>query len=162
MTWVYELDEDNLFTRKEHLVERDISPYLLKEEDTVIIGEGTCREPFHVRGLVGQSAMSFGSLGAALVNIARGLMFNVGCIQAQVCHTNRCPVGVATTDAKLQRALVVDEKSYRVTNYIISLREGLYNTAAAAGVRSPTELSQEHVIYQEPDGCVRSVYDLSH
>lgn len=97
------------------------------------------------------------ALGADLVNIARGLMFNVGCIQAQVCHTNRCP-----TDAKLQRALVVDEKSYRVTNYIISLREGLYNMAAAAGVRSPTELSQEHVIYQEPDGCVRSVCDLSH
>lgn len=74
------------------------------------------------------------ALGADLVNIARGLMFNVGCIQAQVCHTNRCPVGVATTDATLQRALVVDEKSYRVTNYTISLREGLYNMAAAAGV----------------------------
>jgi glutamate synthase domain-containing protein 2 len=102
------------------------------------------------------------ALGADLVNIARGLMFNVGCIQAQVCHTNRCPVGVATTDPKLQRALVVDEKSYRVTNYIISLREGLYNMAAAAGVRSPTELSQEHVVYQDPDGRVRSGYDLSH
>lgn len=62
-TWVYELDEDNLFTRKEHLVERDISPYLLTEEDIIIIGERTCREPFYVRGLVGQSAMSFGSLG---------------------------------------------------------------------------------------------------
>ena len=34
------------------------------------------------------------ALGADCVNIARGLMFNVGCIQAQVCHTNRCPVGV--------------------------------------------------------------------
>lgn len=99
------------------------------------------------------------ALGADLVNIARGLMFNVGCIQAQVCHTNRCPVGVATTDAKLQRALVVDEKSYRVTNYIISLREGLYNMAAAAGVRSPTELSQEHVVYQEPDGQIKSIID---
>lgn len=99
------------------------------------------------------------ALGADLVNIARGLMFNVRCIQAQVCHTNRCPVGVATTDAKLQRALVVDEKSYRVTNYVISLREGIYNMTAAAGVRSPTELSQEHVVYQEPDGQIKSIID---
>ncbi len=44
------------------------------------------------------------ALGADFVNIARGLMFNVGCIQAQVCHTNHCPVGVATTDPKLQKA----------------------------------------------------------
>lgn len=391
-TQLYQIEEDNLFTRKERIIERDVGPYLLTEQDTVIIGETTCREPFRVRGLVGQSAMSFGSLGenaitalsiglnrahgtwmntgegglsdyhlkggvdliyqigpvlfgvrtedgafsetafkikskipqvrafelklaqgaktrgghiegekvteeiarirnvkagvtidspnrfsefktdtellafierlraiggkpvgmklvigrlsdfealvnematsgrhpdfitvdggeggtgatyqeladtvglplkAALpyvhrllvehglrdriklfasgklvtadkiavalalgadcVNIARGLMFNVGCIQAQVCHTNRCPVGVATTDPKLQRALVVDEKSYRVTNYIISLREGLYNMTAAAGLDTPTKLSLEHIAYKYPDGRVRRGEEL--
>ena len=93
-------------------------------------------------------------LGADFVNIARGLMFNVGCIQAQVCHTNHCPVGVATTDPKLQQALIVDEKSFRVTNYIISLREGLYNLTAAAGLKSPTELSAKHIIYKQSNGQV--------
>src|SRR5690606_8412885 len=34
------------------------------------------------------------AMGADLVNIARGFMMSVGCIQALVCHTNRCPVGV--------------------------------------------------------------------
>jgi len=28
------------------------------------------------------------------------MMFAVGCIQAQRCHTNTCPVGVATQDAR--------------------------------------------------------------
>lgn len=92
------------------------------------------------------------ALGADFVNIARGLMFNVGCIQAQFCHTNHCPVGVATTDLKLQKALIIDEKSFRVTNYIISLREGLYNLTAAAGLVSPTELRPEHVIYKDEAG----------
>jgi glutamate synthase domain-containing protein 2 len=32
-------------------------------------------------------------LGADCVNIARGLIFLVGCIQAQVCHTNPYGVG---------------------------------------------------------------------
>ncbi|WP_214833764.1 FMN-binding glutamate synthase family protein [Exiguobacterium sp. s152] len=100
------------------------------------------------------------ALGADCINIARGLMFNVGCIQAQVCHTNRCPVGVATTDPKLQHALVVDEKSYRVTNYIISLREGLYNMTAAAGLDTPTKLSLEHVAYKYPDGRVKRGEEL--
>jgi hypothetical protein len=52
-------------------------------------------------------------MGADLVNVARGFMISVGCIGAQQCHTNRCPVGVATTDPRFQQALVVGEKKYR-------------------------------------------------
>lgn len=37
-------------------------------------------------------------LGADLVQVARAMMMSVGCIMAQQCHTNDCPVGVATTD----------------------------------------------------------------
>ena len=82
-------------------------------------------------------------MGADAVNIARGLMIAVGCIQAQKCHTNQCPVGVATTDPKLMNALVVEEKRYRVANYILALRGGhalaggCRRTAIANGVRSP-------------------------
>ncbi|MBS4206861.1 FMN-binding glutamate synthase family protein [Bacillus sp. FJAT-50079] len=91
-------------------------------------------------------------LGADLVNTARGMMISVGCIMAQVCHNNTCPVGVATTDPNREKALVIEEKMYRVANYVISLREGLFNLAAAAGVASPTELSEEHLMYRSPSG----------
>ncbi|UXH46649.1 FMN-binding glutamate synthase family protein [Rossellomorea vietnamensis] len=97
------------------------------------------------------------ALGADFVNIARGLMFSVGCIQAQVCHTNNCPVGVATTDKKLQRALIVEEKSFRVCNYIISLREGLYNLAAAAGIDTPTKFGREHIVFRDEDGRLHPI-----
>ncbi|MGP4070920.1 FMN-binding glutamate synthase family protein [Piscibacillus sp. B03] len=89
------------------------------------------------------------ALGADLVQVARAFMVTVGCIMAQVCHTNHCPVGVATTDVKLQQALDIEEKSYRVTNYVVSVREGLFNIAAAAGLESPTELKDEHVSYKD-------------
>ncbi len=49
------------------------------------------------------------ALGANWCNVARGFMLSVGCIQSQSCHTNQCPVGVATQDLRLQRALVVEE-----------------------------------------------------
>lgn len=92
------------------------------------------------------------ALGADFANIARGLMISVGCIQAQRCHLNTCPVGVATTDPELMQALVVDEKRYRVQNYVITLRAGLYRLAAAAGLSSPTEFRRKHAVYRDRFG----------
>lgn len=94
------------------------------------------------------------AMGADFVNVARGMMFSVGCIRAQVCHTNNCPVGVATTDPKLQQALIVEEKLFRVCNYILSLREGLYNLASAAGITSPVHFSREHIVFKDEKGNI--------
>ena len=49
--------------------------------------------------------------GADYTNAARAMMMAVGCIQAQRCHTNTCPVGVATQDPKRARALDVADKT---------------------------------------------------
>lgn len=99
------------------------------------------------------------ALGADLVNIARGMMISVGCIMSRQCHKNTCPVGVATTDPKKERALVIEEKEYRVTNYITSLHEGLFNIAAAVGVSSPTEIGPEHVTIKNNNGTIQSIHD---
>ncbi|RYS23196.1 FMN-binding glutamate synthase family protein [Staphylococcus pseudintermedius] len=98
------------------------------------------------------------ALGADLVNVARAMMISVGCIMSRQCHKNICPVGVATTDPKKEEALVVDEKQYRVTNYITSLHEGLFNIAAAVGVKSPTEIGPEHVTIKYQNGEIESVH----
>ena len=41
------------------------------------------------------------------------MMFALGCIQSERCHTNTCPVGVATQDPRRVRGLVVEEKAQR-------------------------------------------------
>ena len=92
------------------------------------------------------------ALGADAVAIARGLMISVGCIQAQRCHSNTCPVGVATTDERLMGALVVDEKKWRVLNYVVTLRAGLASLAAAAGLHSPTQFGRQHAVYCDAFG----------
>jgi glutamate synthase domain-containing protein 2 len=91
-------------------------------------------------------------LGADLINTARAFMISVGCIMAQTCHSNNCPVGVATTDPSREKALVVEEKMYRVCNYVVSTREGLFNLAAAAGLESPTQFTEEHLMYKADNG----------
>ena len=98
--------------------------------------------------------------GADLINIARGMMISVGCIGAEKCHTNTCPVGVATTDPHHQKALVVDEKKWRVLNYVITLRNGLQTLAAASGIDSYTKFDRNHVVYRDQYGKVTSLDSL--
>lgn len=97
------------------------------------------------------------ALGADMVNIARGFMITIGCIQTLKCHTNACPVGVATTDPELQKALVVDEKKWRTANYVITMRKGLFRVAAAAGLDSPLKFERKHVVYKDEKGNIESL-----
>lgn len=55
--------------------------------------------------------------GADFTLSARAMMFAIGCIQAQKCNTNTCPVGVATQDPGLIRSLYVPDKAKRVYNF---------------------------------------------
>ncbi len=77
---------------------------------------------------------------------ARGFMFALGCIQAQTCHTGRCPTGVTTQDPLRQRALHVPSKAERVQEFHASTMKALAELLAAAGLRHPGELRPEHII----------------
>lgn len=85
------------------------------------------------------------ALGADWCNIARGFMMAVGCIQAQSCHTNKCPVGVATQDPLLQRAIDVGDKSQRAFHFHHNMMETLAEIVAAAGLNHPQELLPAHI-----------------
>ncbi len=80
------------------------------------------------------------ALGADICHAARAFMFATGCIQAQSCHTGHCPTGVATTDPKRWRALVVEDKAERVANYHRLTLEALAETIAAAGLTHPGQI----------------------
>jgi len=85
------------------------------------------------------------SLGADWCNSARAFMFAVGCIQAQSCHTDRCPTGVATQDPIRQRALVVQDKAPRVANFHRNTLKALSELLGSAGLHHPDELSAHHI-----------------
>ena len=57
------------------------------------------------------------ALGASAAYSARGMMMSLGCIQALICDSGRCPVGVATQDPALFSGLDPADKSVRVANY---------------------------------------------
>ncbi|HLG88833.1 MAG TPA: FMN-binding glutamate synthase family protein [Alphaproteobacteria bacterium] len=86
------------------------------------------------------------AMGANWCNSARGFMFAIGCIQAQSCHTGRCPVGVTTQDPIRQRSLVVSDKAERVYNFHRHTLEALNEVVAAAGLDHPNDLRPRHFL----------------
>jgi glutamate synthase domain-containing protein 2 len=84
------------------------------------------------------------ALGANWCNAARGFMFALGCIQSQSCHTDTCPVGVATQDPTRQRALVVGDKWVRVKNFHAATLQALAELVAAAGLDHPSQFAPIH------------------
>lgn len=92
------------------------------------------------------------SLGADWVNAARGFMFALGCIQAQACHTNKCPVGVATQDKLRARAIVVPNKAERVARFHANTLRNLGDIAGAAGFKDPSGFLPHHFLVRDADG----------
>jgi glutamate synthase domain-containing protein 2 len=79
--------------------------------------------------------------GADYTNSARSMMMATGCIQSQRCHTNHCPVGVATQDPYRARALDVADKSERVYRYQRATVAQAMQIMASMGVADPSTLN---------------------
>src|SRR3546814_12836664 len=95
------------------------------------------------------------ALGADCSNSARGFMFAVGCIQAQACHTGKCPTGVTTQDPKRQAALHVPDKAERVASFHQNTLKALAELLGAAGLQHPTELRPPPIARHLTTGQVR-------
>jgi hypothetical protein len=105
------------------------------------------RVTFMASGKLGfpEAALLAFALGADLVNVGREAMLSIGCIQAQKCHTGRCPVGVATQSPYLAAGLDPTLKSVRFANYVAALRHEILSLSRACGELHPALVSAEHL-----------------
>ncbi|MBA4083729.1 MAG: FMN-binding glutamate synthase family protein [Kytococcus sp.] len=95
-------------------------------------------------GLPENALVAF-ALGCDMVHVAREPMLALGCIQAQRCHTDHCPTGVATQNPWLVRGLDPTLKAQRVNNYLRTLRRDLLKVSEACGVWHPGLLTVDDV-----------------
>jgi glutamate synthase domain-containing protein 2 len=100
------------------------------------------------------------AIGADWCNSARGFMFSIGCIQAQVCNTGFCPTGVTTQDPVRQKALVVPNKAERVFNFHNETLKTLKELVEAAGLQRPGEIDTHHIIRRISKNEVRLLSHL--
>ena len=102
-----------------------------------IIASGKITSAFHVARAI--------ALGADTCNSARAMMMALGCIQALLCNTNKCPTGIATQDPKLTVGLVVDDKKVRVANYHKGTIENFVEMLGASGLDDMRNLTRSHI-----------------
>ena len=126
LPWIYGFSDIYKLFQKRGLTER-----------IVFVGSGKL-------GFPAKAAMAF-AMGVDCINVAREAMMSIGCIQAQICHTNRCPAGVATQNKWLQNGINVPLKSERLAQYFKTFRKELIEITHAAGYEHPCQFTMNDV-----------------
>ncbi len=73
------------------------------------------------------------ALGADAVAVANSALQAIGCLGMRACHTNNCPVGIATQKKDLRARLIVQESARRLTNFLEASTELMQVMARACG-----------------------------
>ncbi|MEA2157404.1 MAG: hypothetical protein QOE11_3544 [Solirubrobacteraceae bacterium] len=95
--------------------------------------------------------------GADYTNAARAMMMAAGCIQAQRCHTNTCPVGVTTQDKRRARALNVPDKTQRVHRFQQATVAQAQQIMGSMGLHGPAEI-EPWMLMRRVDEATTSSY----
>lgn len=117
-----------------------------------VIASGKIANGFHLFSRI--------ALGADLCNSARAMMLSLGCIQARVCNTNRCPTGVATSDPSLVYGLDPEDKKVRVYHFQQGTVKAFSELVGAVGLIDTTGIRREHVMRRTALQGARSYAEL--
>lgn len=85
-------------------------------------------------------AMALGADGIAVSNSA---LQALGCLGMRACHTNNCPVGIATQKPELRARLPVDIAAERLAQFFTASVELMSVMARAAGHRNLSEFNSD-------------------
>ncbi|NEA18523.1 FMN-binding glutamate synthase family protein [Streptomyces halstedii] len=118
-------------------------------DDLTFIGSGKL-------GLPENAAVAF-ALGVDMINVAREAMLSIGCIQAQKCHTDKCPTGIATQDPWLVRGIDAPSKATRAAVYLRTLRKELLKVSGAVGVAHPAFITAGDIEIMNGDYDARTL-----
>src|SRR5690606_27568112 len=95
-------------------------------------------------GFPAKAAVAF-AMGADGINVARGAMMSIGCIQAQICHTNRCARGVATQNKWLHTGTDATLKSVQFARYFKTFRKEFIEITHAARYEHPCQFKMRDI-----------------
>ncbi len=73
------------------------------------------------------------ALGADAVAVSNSAMQAIGCVAMRACHSNNCPVGIATQKPHLRERLVIDPSAERLDRFLRASVELMQVLARACG-----------------------------
>ncbi|GJL54954.1 MAG: glutamate synthase [Nitrospirales bacterium] len=97
----------------------------LGRQDVTLVITGGLRQPADFAKAL--------ALGADAVALSNSAMQAIGCIGMRACHTNNCPVGIATQKDHLRARLIVQESAARLARFFEASTELMSLLARACG-----------------------------
>ena len=73
------------------------------------------------------------ALGADAIAVSNAAIQAIGCLGMRACHTNNCPVGIATQKPHLRQRLNIDKAAQQLNNFFRSTTELMQVMARACG-----------------------------
>ena len=83
------------------------------------------------------------ALGADAVAVSNAAIQAIGCLGMRACHTNNCPVGIATQREDLRSRLIIEESAARLNRFFRASVELMKILARACGHRHLNEFTPE-------------------
>ncbi len=109
---------------------------------TLIITGGLRRESDFVKAL---------ALGADAVAISNSALQAIGCLGMRACHTNNCPVGIATQREDLRSRIITETSARQLSNYLGATTELMQVLARACGHDSLSSFTAEDLTTWKKD-----------
>lgn len=107
----------------------------LERKDVTLVITGGLRKP--------ADFIKAMALGADAIAVSNSAMQAIGCIAMRACHTNNCPVGIATQKPHLVSRIVVEKSAQRLKNFFDASVELMQVMARACGHAHLSDFSQE-------------------
>ena len=83
------------------------------------------------------------ALGADAIALSNAPMQAIGCLGMRACHTNNCPVGIATQKEHLRARLQIEISAKRLANFFEAATELMVLLARACGHRRLSDFNQD-------------------
>ncbi|MFC1748010.1 glutamate synthase-related protein [Pseudomonadota bacterium] len=73
------------------------------------------------------------ALGADAIAVSNSALQSIGCLGMRACHTNNCPVGIATQKTELRKRLKIEKGANQLNNFFRASTELMQVMARACG-----------------------------
>jgi len=80
-------------------------------------------------------------LGADAIAVSNSALQAIGCLGMRACHTNNCPVGVATQKENLRQRIIIESSAKQLNNFLTATNDLMKVIARACGHKNIQEFN---------------------
>ena len=91
------------------------------------------------------------ALGADAIAVSNAALQAIGCLGMRACHTNNCPVGIATQKPHLRQRLVIEKSAERLSTFFGAATELIQVMARACGHHHISEFCVDDLTTWKPE-----------